>query len=252
MNIVFDIDDTMYDLMEPFRRAHEKYFKDRTRADCARLFDRSRVYSEIILEQERQGVVKSHEAFYRRIQMTYQDVGINVTWDESDRFEQEYRRQQSLIRMFDFMRDTLDYCRREQILLAVLTNGNSNGQRKKAAVLELNKWFEDDRIFVTGEIGWHKPDVRAFRAVEEHTGFAPEDTWYVGDSYESDVEGASRAGWHVIWLNHRRRPCPSAQNLSENELEDGKELLRLIRQKRMEEQGKTRIFEEKEKIKKSC
>lgn len=51
MNIVFDIDDTMYDLMEPFRRAHEKYFKDQTMADCARLFDRSRVYSDIILEQ---------------------------------------------------------------------------------------------------------------------------------------------------------------------------------------------------------
>lgn len=129
-----------------------------------------------------------------RIQMTYRDVGIDVTWDESNRFEQEYRRRQNMICMFGFMRDTLDYCKREQIQLAVLTNGNSKGQRKKAAVLGLDRWFEADRIFVTGEIGWH-----------------------------------------VIWLNHRKRPCPSVQNLPENELEDGKELPGLIRQKRIEE-----------------
>lgn len=242
MNIVFDIDDTMYDLMEPFRKAHEKYFKDRTTADCARLFDQSRIYSDIILEQERQGLIKSDETFYRRIQMTYRDVGIDVTRDESSGFEQEYRHWQSMICMFDFMRDTLDYCKREQIQLAVLTNGNSIGQRKKAAALGLDRWFEDDRIFVTGEIGWHKPDVRAFRVVEAYTGFAPENTWYVGDSYESDVEGANHAGWHAIWLNHRKRPCPSVQNLSENELEDGKELLELIRQKRIGREVKIRVF----------
>ena len=250
--LVFDIDDTMYDLMAPFKKSHDHLFAGRVNADTTELFKKSRIYSDIILEREKNGEIPSTDSFHERLRMTYQDVGLKITREESALFEAEYRYYQTKIEMFDFMRDTLDYCRREQILLAVLTNGNSNGQRKKAAVLELNKWFEDDRIFVTGEIGWHKPDVRAFRAVEEHTGFAPEDTWYVGDSYESDVEGASRAGWHVIWLNHRRRPCPSAQNLSENELEDGKELLRLIRQKRMEEQGKTRIFEEKEKIKKSC
>ena len=87
MNIVFDVDDTMYDLMEPFRMAHERYFADRTMADCAGLFDQSRIYSDVILEQERQGIVRSEDAFFRRIQRTYQDAGIDVTREESDRFE---------------------------------------------------------------------------------------------------------------------------------------------------------------------
>ncbi len=225
MNIVFDVDDTMYDLMEPFRMAHERYFADRTMADCAGLFDQSRIYSDVILEQERQGIVRSEDAFFRRIQRTYQDAGIDVTREESDRFEQEYRYWQSRIRMFGFMKDILDYCRKERIPMAVLTNGNSEGQRKKTRALGLNRWIEEDRIFVTGEIGYHKPDIRAFRAVEERTGFGPRDTWYVGDSYESDVEGASRAGWHTVWLNHRKRPCPSLNSLAEVEVKEGRELL---------------------------
>lgn len=141
MNIVFDVDDTMYDLMEPFRMAHERYFADRTMADCAGLFDQSRIYSDVILEQERQGIVRSEDAFFRRIQRTYQDAGIDVTREESDRFEQEYRYWQSRIRMFGFMKDILDYCRKERIPMAVLTNGNSEGQRKKTSALGLNRWI---------------------------------------------------------------------------------------------------------------
>jgi putative hydrolase of the HAD superfamily len=113
--------------------------------------------------------------------------------------------------------------------MAVLTNGNSEGQRKKTSALGLNRWIEEDRIFVRGEIGYHKPDIRAFRAVEERTGFGPRDTWYVGDSYESDVEGASRAGWHTVWLNHRKRPCPSPNSLAEVEVKEGRELLGRLR-----------------------
>ena len=65
MNIVFDVDDTMYDLMEPFRMAHERYFADRTMADCAGLFDQSRIYSDVILEQERQGIEQITPAYDR-------------------------------------------------------------------------------------------------------------------------------------------------------------------------------------------
>lgn len=233
MNIVFDIDDTMYDLMEPFQIAHEMYFSERTPADGAELFERSRICSDIVLKQENQGIIRHEEAFYRRIQMTYQGTGIKISREDSERFEKEYRRLQSRIHMFAFMEEVLNYCKKERIPLAVLTNGNGGGQRRKAEVLKLNRWIEDGRIFVTGELGHHKPDIQAFKAVEERTGFCPEDTWYVGDSYESDIIGASQAGWHTIWLNHRKRPCPTPVNLAEDEIDAGEKLLVLLKQKQM-------------------
>ncbi len=36
----------------------------------------------------------------------------------------------------------------------------------------------------------------------------PEETWFIGDTFEIDVVGAKNSGWHVIWFNHRNRPMP--------------------------------------------
>lgn len=228
INLVFDIDDTMYDLMGPFKKAHEKVFADKTDADSAELFKNSRVYSDIILEQEKKGNIRREDTFYERLRMTYQDAGLKISRAESDRFEAEYRYCQTVIHMFDFMPEVLDYCRKEKIPSAVLTNGNHKGQWRKVSALNLLKWFTPDQIFISGDIGYHKPDVRAFRTLGERMHFLPEQTWYIGDTYESDVVGASRAGWRTIWLNHRLRACPDRESLADKELTRGEELLSCI------------------------
>ena len=30
--------------------------------------------------------------------------------------------------------------------------------------------------------------------------------WMIGDSYARDIEGASRSGWHSVWINRRNEP----------------------------------------------
>lgn len=228
VNFVFDLDDTMYDLMQPFKKAHDKLFAERTHAGCAELFKKSRVYSDILLEQEREGKIAKEDAFYERLRLTYGDAGLTVKREEGDRFEAEYRYYQTRIEMFDFMEEVLDFCTEARTGLAVLTNGNSEGQRRKTAALKLWRWFEDEWIFPTGEIGYHKPDVRAFKEVERRMDFLPEDTWYIGDTYESDVTGAKASGWRTIWLNHRGRRCPVKVSEATEELKSGKELLPLL------------------------
>lgn len=231
MNLVFDMDDTMYDLMEPFKKVHDKIFADRKDVDCERLFMLSRINSDIILEWEKSGKIRKEDTFFQRMRMTYQDVGIDLTREEGDYFEEEYRYYQTEIVIFEFMKEILDFCKEEWIPIAVLTNGRSKGQRKKVEYLNLEQWFAYDRIFVSEEMGFQKPDVRAFKMIEADLRFQPEDTWYVGDTYESDIVGASRAGWHTIWFNHRRRPVPGAMNLAEEEVYTGEALLSLIREK---------------------
>lgn len=233
MNFVFDMDDTMYDLMEPFKKAHEKLFADRAAVDCERLFMLSRMNSDIILEWEKNGKIRKEDTFYQRMRMTYQDVGLDLSREDGDCFEAEYRYYQTEIRIFGFMKEILDYCKKKQIPMAVLTNGRSKGQRKKADTLKLEQWFEHDRIFVSEEIGFQKPDVRAFKTIEAYLHFHPEDTWYVGDTYESDIVGASQAGWHTIWFHHRNRPAAGQMNRAEEEVCSGEELLSIIQKKSM-------------------
>lgn len=231
INFVFDMDDTIYDLMEPFKKAHDKLFADRVKADYERLFMLSRMNSDIILEWEKNGRIRSEDAFYQRMRMTYQDAGIDISREEGDCFEEEYRSYQEQIEVFGFMEQILDFCKENQIPMAVLTNGRGEGQRRKAEYLNLDRWFRHDRIFISEEIGFQKPDVRAFKTIEVSLNFQPKDTWYVGDTYESDIVGASRSGWHTIWFNHRRRLVPEQMNLAEEEVYTGEELLDLIREK---------------------
>lgn len=225
INFVFDIDDTMYDLMEPFKKAHEKLFAERVSADCTGLFMKSRIYSDIILEKEKDGKIRKEDTFFERLRMTYEDVGLVISREESERFEEVYRYYQTRIEMFDFMEEVLDYCRQERIRIAVLTNGKSKGQRRKADALRLERWFDHDWIFPSEEIGYQKPDIRAFKEIENRMDFLPEDTWYIGDTYESDITGAKKAGWHTVWLNHRNRECPAGISEADRELKSGKELL---------------------------
>ena len=52
MNLIFDLDDTLYDLMGPFELVHKKLYADKTDADCTELFIKSRDYSDEIMEAE--------------------------------------------------------------------------------------------------------------------------------------------------------------------------------------------------------
>ena len=47
----------------------------------------------------------------------------------------------------------------------------------------------------------------AFKYIENAFELNPEETWYIGDTYEADVIGANGAGWNTVWFNHRNREC---------------------------------------------
>ena len=70
-NIIFDVDDTLYDLMEPFQKAHEELMEERTDAECEELFKASRTYSDEAFYMAREGKIAKDEEFAYRIQKTY-------------------------------------------------------------------------------------------------------------------------------------------------------------------------------------
>ena len=53
MNLIFDLDDTIYNLMGPFQIAHEAVFADKTDVDCTEIFMRSRIVCDDILTKEK-------------------------------------------------------------------------------------------------------------------------------------------------------------------------------------------------------
>ena len=87
MILMFDLDDTLYDLAEPFRRSHIELFAKQLGEECEELFRMSRIYSDQILALEKEGKIPSKDTFFQRIYRTYQDVGLELDRVTGDQFE---------------------------------------------------------------------------------------------------------------------------------------------------------------------
>jgi len=68
----------------------------------------------------------------------------------------------------------------------------------------IKEYFE--RILISVEIGWRKPKADIFLEAFDLLGINPEDTIFVGDSYEADVVGSKGVGMNVIWINKHYEP----------------------------------------------
>lgn len=83
--------------------------------------------------------------------------------------------------------------------VSILTNGESVLQNAKIDVAGFRDWFSP--IVISAEIGFAKPDVRAFQIACGMTGFRPEQTAYVGDYGANDIVGARNTGMPTIWYS---------------------------------------------------
>ena len=174
MNLIFDLDDTLYDLMGPFELVHKKLYADKTDADCTELFIKSRDYSDEIMEAEIKGDIPHEDCFYERIKRTYHDVGIEMNREDTEEFERLYRAYQKEISLSEGVEEFLDYCKAHNIFIAILTNGRPKSQYAKVIALDLHRWFDDDHIFISGGIGYQKPDFniskRCFHLIRKKHG----------------------------------------------------------------------------------
>lgn len=229
MNIVFDLDDTLYDLSEPFRRSHKDLFGEILGEDCEELFRMSRIYSDEVLALEKAGEIPKEDSFYHRIYRTYLDAGLDLDRETVNRFEEKYRFYQKHITVPEDIKVLLDYCKNTGHQMVIFSNGNVKNQGSKIAALDMKRWFEDENIIISEVTGYHKPSLGAFRYVEKHLGLRPEEICYIGDTYEADVFGGKRAGWKVIWYNHRHRAVPAEGNAADITVYTAEELLEVLK-----------------------
>jgi HAD superfamily hydrolase (TIGR01549 family) len=96
---------------------------------------------------------------------------------------------------------------RSRYKLGLITNGPSAIQRAKIERFGLAEYF--DELIVSGEVGVAKPDPAIFMLAMERLGVAPAEALFVGDSPEYDLRGAAAAGMPFVWMN------PGAEALAE-------------------------------------
>lgn len=116
---------------------------------------------------------------------------------------------QNLSRQAILFDDSMDAMRElaQDHRIYIVTNGNAMVQRGRFADSPVMQYV--DGYFISGEIGYEKPDVRYFEAVfAAIPDFDPDTTLLAGDSATSDLRGAINAGLDSCYVDRRGKPLP--------------------------------------------
>ena len=94
--------------------------------------------------------------------------------------------------------------------LTVVTNGFVEVQYEKFDKSGLRDCFA--HIVLSEEVGCQKPNPRIFEEALRMNGLQAEDVVMIGDSWNSDIQGAINAGIDQIWIRKSQDALPEGQS----------------------------------------
>ncbi|MFC4024398.1 HAD family hydrolase [Oceanobacillus longus] len=204
--IIFDVDDTLYDQALSFKRTCTKMIQETfTDAELDKLYITSRKYSDALFDKSVAGEISIKDMHILRIKAALEEFGITISDEKAMDFQEAYVAEQQKIALFDEVEELLELLYQENKQLAILTNGSKGHQSMKIKQLKLDRWIPEEHIFISGAIGHAKPTREVFHIIENKLKLDKKKTVYIGDSFDNDIVGAKQAGWHAIWMNHRKR-----------------------------------------------
>ena len=207
IGLVFDVDDTLYEQIVPFKNAYRSLFD--IDIDMEKFYLLSRYYSDVKFEASRSGEMTMDEYHIYRIQEAAKDLGVYLTDEQALNMQKEYKENQQKLKMSDTTISILELAKENDVKLGIITNGPSEHQWAKIEALGVEKWIPRENIIVSGDLGIiNKPDVRIFDAMQEKLQLDTESLYYIGDSFENDIVGANNAGWKSIWINRYNKEYP--------------------------------------------
>lgn len=107
------------------------------------------------------------------------------------------------VKCFSDVKIVLKKIMERNMLATILTNGPSDGQRNKLKVLNLEQYIQ--KVYISEEINYSKPNPRAFKHVLKDLNLKPKETLMVGDSLEDDVRAANKVGIKSILIDRQNR-----------------------------------------------
>lgn len=117
--IVFDVDDTLYDLSGPFKEAfHELYPLEEL--DLEGAFLASRRYSDSVYAKSLSGEMSMEDMYVYRFQNAFHDYGKNMDAQEALHFQEIYEKHQHMIHMTEAMQKFLKELS-DKMVLGIIT-----------------------------------------------------------------------------------------------------------------------------------
>lgn len=214
--LLFDLDDTLFDHTQTVRAVVAGIRRSDPRLQRVALADLLRVYARSLTRlhpRVMRGEITQRESRLLRWRALFDLAGAPIGRAEAARLAATARRLYVTRQRPVPGARALLAALHGRVPIVIASYNRAVEQRRKLRTLGFDGYV--DLVVGSDQVGFRKPDPRFFRAVLQRAGGSAERTVLLGDSWEYDVVGATRAGLPVVWFNRWHEPAPGPLRVPE-------------------------------------
>lgn len=199
--LLFDADDTLLDFqaaehtaLSMLFAAHGLSLTEKTHAEYS-------VYNKALWQRLERGELTREQLLETRFSGFFAQIGVLLDGRQA---EEEYRSYLACGTKLIPGAEEVCTALAQTHTLCIITNGISNTQKARLKASGIGHLFQ--KVFISQDVGYAKPDARFFNAVfSALPGSDPRETLIIGDSLTSDIQDGINSGVDTCWF------CPSGK-----------------------------------------
>lgn len=211
--VLFDLDNTLVDRLDAFRRWAREFVAERDLGEGA---------FEWMVRLDEDGAVP-REVFFRRVRERFSvRESVEKLWGEYRAgMPRMVECPEAVLRALEGLRDA-------GWRVGIVTNGMEDNQLGKIRRSGLGERV--DGWAISGAEGVRKPDARLFEIAAERCGTTLADGggWIVGDDPVKDVEGGRDAGLRTVWIDRGAGAWPARLAAPDHVVTDARRAVEVI------------------------
>lgn len=200
--VLFDIDDTIFDHkysricgLNALKNIHQSI-------SCVPIEELEAEHERLLMGNYLKTLDKQisfNDAICERIFLLFKKFGVELSEDNSKTYVQIYRdtyesNRRAIPGVIELMKHIRNF-----VKIGIVSNGIYDMQYEKLKICGAENYI--DFMIISEEVGVRKPDKAIFAAALEKAGVKQDETVFIGDSWNSDIEGALNCGLKAVWLN---------------------------------------------------
>lgn len=202
-HLFFDLDHTLWDFETNSRLAMQQTVHELKLESQIVDFEQFIHYYEQVNSQlwelYRKQEIRKPELIRQRFEQTLSHFEIHGT-DPMVMNERYLKRMPLQKKLYPGVIETLEYLKKKGYQMHIITNGFTEVQHQKIESSGLSPYFQ--RIFISEAIQAPKPDKRIFQYALSSCNAKKARSIMIGDSWESDIEGARNFGISQIFIDN--------------------------------------------------
>lgn len=191
--IYLDIDDTLYSTTSFSEKARLNAVKFMIRAglkiseeDCLEILN------EVISEFPKNYEMHFNKLLTRLGEKTYRNINPNIIIAAGVVGYHETKHRELII--FEDVDDVLKILAKSKLKMGIITSGLINKQAEKIVRLGVNRYIDNNLVFITDECGYAKTNPKFFELAVKRANFPAREIMYVGDNPQSDIDTSNAVG----------------------------------------------------------